>query len=151
MISYINSLTIIMFYKGSGVVHRDIIVKFILTALDTINLPNKIKAFIIKSIHVQAPINGISIIILSNFRIGICIYMIFVFVFALFFYFKGCFITIVEYKLDKENFMNIADPYLHLSNSELTDENRYYSIIYIGILYMIISAWILLYKYKYNY
>ena len=140
-----------MFYKGSGVVHRDTIVKIILTVLDKINLPNKIKAFIIKSMHIQAPINGFALIILSNFRFGICIYSIFVLVFILFFYFNGCFITIVEYKLDKENFINIADPYLYITNSELTDENRYYSIIYIGIFYMIVSAWILLYKFKKNY
>lgn len=140
-----------MFYKGSGVVHRDTIVKIILTILDKINLPNKIKAFIIKSMHMQAPINGFTLIVLSNFRVGICIYLVFVFVFILFFYFNGCFITIVEYKLDKENFINIADPYLYMTNSELTDENRYYSIIYIGIFYMIVSTWILLYKYKTNY
>ena len=140
-----------MFYKGSGVVHRDTIVKIILTILDKINLPNKIKAFIIKSMHMQAPINGFTLIVLSNFRVGICIYFMFVLVFILFFYFNGCFITIVEYKLDKENFINIADPYLYMTNSELTDENRYYSIIYIGIFYMIVSAWILLYKFKKNY
>ena len=140
-----------MFYKGSGVVHRDTIVKIILTILDKINLPNKIKAFIIKSMHMQAPINGFTLIVLSNFRVGICIYLVFVFVFILFFYFNGCFITIVEYKLDKENFINIADPYLYMTNSELTDENRYYSIIYIGIFYMIVSTWILLYKFKKNY
>jgi hypothetical protein len=140
-----------MFYKGSGVVHRDTIVKIILTILDKINLPNKIKAFIIKSMHMQAPINGFALIILSNFRVGICIYLVFVLVFILFFYFNGCFITIVEYKLDKENFINIADPYLYMTNSELTDENRYYSIIYIGIFYMIVSTWILLYKFKTNY
>ena len=140
-----------MFYKGSGVVHRDTIVKIILTVLDKINLPNKIKAFIIKSMHMQAPINGFTLIVLSNFRVGICIYLVFVFVFILFFYFNGCFITIVEYKLDKENFINIADPYLYMTNSELTDENRYYSIIYIGIFYMIVSTWILLYKFKKNY
>lgn len=140
-----------MFYKGSGVVHRDTIVKIILTILDKINLPNKIKAFIIKSMHMQAPINGFTLIVLSNFRVGICIYLVFVFVFILFFYFNGCFITIVEYKLDKENFINIADPYLYMTNSELTDENRYYSIIYIGIFYMIVSTWILLYKFKTNY
>ena len=140
-----------MFYKGSGVVHRDTIVKVILTVLDKINLPNKIKAFIIKSMHMQAPINGFTLIVLSNFRVGICIYLVFVFVFILFFYFNGCFITIVEYKLDKENFINIADPYLYMTNSEFTDENRYYSIIYIGIFYMIVSTWILLYKYKKNY
>ena len=140
-----------MFYNGSGVVHRDTIVKVILNILDKINLPNKIKAFIIKSMHMQAPINGFTLIVLSNFRVGICIYLVFVFVFILFFYFNGCFITIVEYKLDKENFINIADPYLYMTNSELTDENRYYSIIYIGIFYMIVSTWILLYKYKKNY
>lgn len=140
-----------MFYKGSGVVHRDTIVKVILNILDKINLPNKIKAFIIKSMHMQAPINGFTLIVLSNFRVGICIYLVFVFVFILFFYFNGCFITIVEYKLDKENFINIADPYLYMTHSELTDENRYYSIIYIGIFYMIISTWILLYKFKNNY
>jgi hypothetical protein len=140
-----------MFYKGSGVVHRDTIVKVILNILDKINLPNKIKAFIIKSMHMQAPINGFTLIVLSNFRVGICIYLVFVFVFILFFYFNGCFITIVEYKLDKENFINIADPYLYMTNSELTDENRYYSIIYIGIFYMIVSTWILLYKFKKNY
>lgn len=140
-----------MFYKGSGIVHRDTIVKIILTVLDKINLPNKIKAFIIKSMHMQAPINGFTLIILSNFRVGICIYLVFVFVFILFFYFNGCFITIVEYKLDRENFINIADPYLYMTNSELTDENRYYSIIYIGIFYMIVSTWILLYKFKKNY
>lgn len=140
-----------MFYNGSGVVHRDTIVKVILNILDKINLPNKIKAFIIKSMHMQAPINGFTLIVLSNFRVGICIYLVFVFVFILFFYFNGCFITIVEYKLDKENFINIADPYLYMTNSELTDENRYYSIIYIGIFYMIVSTWILLYKFKKNY
>lgn len=151
MFLYINSLSINMFYKGSGVVHRDTIVKIILTILDKINIPNKIKAFMIRSMHMQAPINGIALIILSKFRVGICIYAMFACVFILFFYFNGCFLTIIEYKLDKENFINIADPYLHVTNSELTDENRYYSIIYIGILYMIVCSWILLYKYKYHY
>jgi hypothetical protein len=68
----------------------------------------------------------------------------------MFFYFEGCFITIVEYKLDKKNHINIIDPYLYLSNIEINDENRYKYTLIISLIYFTVVACLLTFKYNYN-
>lgn len=140
-----------MNYIGNRIKHRKILTDFAMNILDKINIPNNIKAFIIKSIHFHTPVNGFIFILLVNFRIAVIIYILFIISLIFFIYFKGCFITIIEYKLDKDNFINIADPYLHINGMEVTNDNRYYVILYIAIVYMVILSWILLYKYYYNY
>uniref|UniRef100_A0A6C0BSI7 Uncharacterized protein n=1 Tax=viral metagenome TaxID=1070528 RepID=A0A6C0BSI7_9ZZZZ len=139
-----------MNYNFSGIEHRNMVISYLMRKLALINIPNKIKAFIIKSMHFQAPLNGLIFISIVKFNIALYTYFLFIIAFILFVYFRGCFLTIIEYKLDKENFMNIADPYLHLYNIEITNDNRYYSILYIAIFYMVFVSWLLLYKYYYH-
>lgn len=140
-----------MFYLTNSNKHRTLLIDFIIKILDMINIPNNIKAFLIKSIHFHAPFNGFIFMLLTKFRIAIIVHMAFIMCLILFVYFRGCFLTIIEYRLDKDNFINIADPYLYLNGMEISDENRYYIIMYIAIIYIVASSWLLLYKYYYHY
>ena len=54
--------------------------------------------------------------------------------FCLFLYLDGCFLTIVEYKLCK-NDMNIIDPYILLGEDEITPNTRYWYTLGIALLY----------------
>lgn len=140
-----------MFHPTNSNKYRTLLIDFIIKRLDMINIPNKIKAFLIKSLHFHAPVGGFLFMIMTRFRLAVIIYMSFIISFILFIYFRGCFLTIIEYKLDNDNFINIVDPYLHLNGMEITDENRYYITMYIAIIYIVVSSWLLLYKYYYHY
>lgn len=56
-----------------------------------------------------------------------------------FFYFNGCLISMVEYKLceTKDQFINIVDPFILLTNGELSNINRYYYSLYGLLLYLL--------------
>lgn len=140
-----------MFHPTNSNKYRTLLIDFIIKRLDMINIPNNIKAFLIKSLHFHAPVGGFLFMIMTRFRLAVIIYMSFIISFILFIYFRGCFLTIIEYKLDNDNFINIVDPYLHLNGMEITDENRYYITMYIAIIYIVVSSWLLLYKYYYHY
>jgi hypothetical protein len=140
-----------MFLKETRRENRKIFVNYIFNKLDKINIPNKMIAFLIRSWHFQTPFNFMVGIILLNFRLGCITLLPLIISFFLFFYFDGCFLSIIEYKLDKENHLNIIDPYLIWSGQELNEQNRFTTTLVVSFIYFIIVGFILFYKYKFNY
>jgi hypothetical protein len=65
---------------------------------------------------------------------------------GLYIYLKGCFISHLEYKLCKKDFINIVDPYLIAMDYDITDDNRYTGTIIIVIIYFCITLPILFYR-----
>jgi len=139
-----------MFSKESRKANRKLLVDFVFNLLKSVNMPNKVKAFLVRSIHFHTP--GVFFLFFSllKFNIAILFLIPLLIVFTMFFYFEGCFITIVEYKLDKKNHINIIDPYLYLSNIEINDENRYKYTLIISLIYFTVVACLLTFKYNYN-
>jgi len=62
--------------------------------------------------------------------------------FALFLYLEGCFLTIVEYKLCK-NDSNIIDPYILLGGDKITPTTRYWYTMGVASVYFIFAFLIL--------
>ena len=67
----------------------------------------------------------------------------------MFFYFDGCYLTILEYKFLKED-INIIDPIIYLMHDKVTPKTRYYYTITATIIYFTIVTSILYVRYKYK-
>jgi hypothetical protein len=139
-----------MFSKESRKANRQILVDFIFNQLNSVNIPNKVKAFLLRSIHFHTPGAFFVLFLLLKFEIAIFCLIPLLTAFTLFFYFEGCFITIVEYKLDQENHINIIDPYLYLYDIEINDDNRYKYTLFISLIYFTVVGCVLTFKYNYN-
>ena len=66
-----------------------------------------------------------------------------------FFYFDGCFLTILEYKLTSQD-INIIDPLIYLLKDEVNPKNRYIYTIGLTIVYFLIVSVILWLRFKFN-
>lgn len=114
---------------------RKQLVNYIYNKLKKTKCSTKIWAFIIKAIHFTFPYLTFIIFLLSPLWMGI-IFLFIVFLFLLMYiYFKGCFITHLEYKLNKKNFINIIDPYLVFMDYPINNEMRYKGTFLIGLIY----------------
>ena len=135
------------FYKDFRISVRRKLVNFILSILDRINLPNKVKAFLIRSCHFQTPVNFLILVLVLEFKFAVICIVPLIIAFILFIFFEGCFITNIEYKLDKENHLNIIDPYLYFFNIKINDNNRFNYSIIIALFYFLLVGIILFIKY----
>ena len=61
----------------------------------------------------------------------------------LYIYFKGCFVSNLEYKLYKKNFINIIDPYLITMNYPINNETRYTGTLIVVLMYFCVVISIL--------
>lgn len=104
------------------------------------NMPHHVIEFIIKSFHFQ----HIFWVYLSLFH---CPNYLFIFglvisliLFILFFYFDGCVLSNVEYKLckNKKHFINIIDPFLYVLKKDINTHNRYFYTLYLASFYFAI-------------
>jgi hypothetical protein len=128
---------------------RTMVINVNLYLLRKTNIPDKLLGFMIKSVHFHTPgfffvlycLLPIKLAVLALIPLTICLLM--------FFYFDGCYLTILEYKFLKED-INIIDPIIYLMNDKVTPKTRYYYTIAATITYFTIVTLILYVRYKYK-
>jgi|TARA_B110000046_G_scaffold105599_1_gene113004 hypothetical protein len=103
---------------------RDIIVNFVIDICRLTELSDVTIGYIIKIAHFLAPWNILLMAIILPLKIAPIVLMPFFVASGLFILLKGCFLTIVEFKLCKNDF-NIVDPYIRLFGQKPTENIRY--------------------------
>ena len=144
-----NKLTDINFRKSL----RNNLVDTLYNDINDSIIPNHISAFLIKSIHFHTPFYFLLGCFLLHREIALMSMIPLLGCLSLFFYFNGCFLTKLEYKLknDNEEFINIIDPYIvFIFRDEINDDNRYYYTLLVVAIYFSIVAFILGIRYYLN-
>jgi len=128
---------------------RNFIINKNLSCLRLLNIPDRVLGFIIKSIHFHTP--GVFFILycLLPRKIAVLALMPLLACLLTFFYFDGCFLTILEYKLTSED-INIIDPLIYLCHDKVTPTNRYTYTIGLTIVYFMLVSTILWLRFKFD-
>ena len=102
--------------------------------------------FFVKSCHMHHPINCMLMMWLGPYWFAMMTYYTILAVLVMFIYLKGCFLSSLEYKMNKLD-ITIADPLIMLFGDDITPENRVtYSITTI-VIYLIFATALLLYRF----
>lgn len=125
---------------------RDKIVNFILDKIRSTGLPDNITGFLLRTIHFHIPFYFLLFFIFFPIKLAFFTLFLLLIPFIAFFYFNGCFITIVEHKLCKDD-ITVIDPYIILCKDKITIENRYNYTIGLSIPYFSVVSLILYLKY----
>jgi hypothetical protein len=125
---------------------RKRLVEYLYELLIRTNIPHPILAFVLKSSHFLISYIIALLVIFAPLPIGLIFTGLSLITFVLFFYFKGCFVSQLEYKLNGKDFINIVDPYLAIVGWDITDENRYTITMYVVYLYYAILFSILYWR-----
>jgi len=126
---------------------RKCLVEFIFKYFNNINYPNKILAFIIKSIHFTFPFFFIFIFLSASLHYCILYYCVMLFFLLLYIYLNGCFVTHLEYKLYSKHFINIIDPYLALVGYPFNKHTRFYGSFVVAFIYFFIVSIIIYWRF----
>jgi hypothetical protein len=121
---------------------RKKVINFLYNYIDTSNISNKSYGHIIRSVHFSIPIIFLIIISIATYRTCIIIFYLLFIMAILFYLFNGCFITMLELKLLKDNF-TIIDPFIEYFNFKLTNDSRLIMTLYIMTLYWYIFLFII--------
>jgi hypothetical protein len=100
-------------------------------------LSEKSIGIIIRTFHMCAPINFMTILLFAPHVLCVLTMSFLVFVIILFYTFDFCVLTLIEQQLCNDNF-TILDPHLELLNMEINNDNRFYISTINGIIYMVI-------------
>ncbi len=141
-----NKLLNIEYRKG---IRRNI-VEYIYNILIKTKYSKKILAFMIKSLHFTFPFMTYFIYVFAPLAFTYVIFIILFGFMFLYIYLQGCFITHLEYKLNKKNFINIIDPYLIFFNYPLDKESRYWGTLMVVLAYFISVSPILYIRFIYQ-
>jgi len=106
-------------------------------------LPDKMLGFLLRTAHFHTPWYFLLFFIFLPKRWALAALVPLVLSALLFFYFKGCFLSVVEYKLTGRD-DNIIDPYILLCNETISDSSRYSYTVYTAVIYFIVAFLILL-------
>lgn len=108
-----------------------------------------LQVFVMKSLHMHHPINCMLIMWLAPKWAAMFTYWTIICVLIMFIYLYGCFLSSLEYKINKLD-VTIADPVIMLFGGDITPANRVsYSITTI-VIYLLIATSLLLYRF-YNF
>lgn len=122
------------------------IVDYFFNKVDKMELSKELVGFLLKVFHFNIPFYCLVFIIFLPIRAApFCLLPLILAVFS-FFYFKGCILSKIEYKLCK-NDINIIDPFILLCKDKINSENRYNYTLYLAILYFITVALIIYIRY----
>jgi len=104
----------------------------------------------IKSLHFTFPFMTYFIYVFAPLSLTYVVFCILFGFMFLYIYLQGCFITHLEYKLNKKNFINIIDPYLIFFNYPLDKESRYWGTLMVVLAYFISVSPILYIRFIYQ-
>jgi hypothetical protein len=90
---------------------------------------------IIRLFHSMLPVLPLLSVLFVSKKLVLIHIIILIMIMILFYFFNGCLLSLLEYRLIKDNY-SVADPYLKLILVEITNETRkkYTIIAVIGIL-----------------
>jgi|DEB0MinimDraft_6_1074348.scaffolds.fasta_scaffold117587_1 hypothetical protein len=118
------------------------VIKLLYNKINTSNISNKSCGNIIRSLHFSMPIMFLIIISLGSYRTCIITFNLLSLTAIVFYLFGGCFLTMLELKLLKDNY-TIIDPFIEYFNFKLTNDSRLIMTIYIMALYWYIFLFII--------
>ena len=101
---------------------------------------------LIRSTHGSLPIIFLTLISCGSFKTVIITNIIVIILLVSFIVFKGCILSKLEKKLCKEDFV-ITDPLFEIMEIEINNENRFKTLYYIGIPYIVIINLIIYYRF----
>jgi hypothetical protein len=125
-------------------------VNYLYERLKKTNFTPEMLAFMIKAFHFTFPFTTVYIYCFAPLIMTYVVFFILFLFLFLFIYLHGCFITHLEYKLHKKNFINIIDPYLMYFDYPLNSETRYLGTIGIVVGYFICITPILYFRHIYQ-
>lgn len=126
--------------KGMRREIRKALTDAVLNIIRTLGIPDKLAAFLIKSFHFHAPVYLLLLFILLPIDIALSLIPPLILMVIFFIYLRGCFITIVEYKLSGDD-VNVIDIYILLLGGEINETNRFnYTVTVAAIYFTLISS-----------
>jgi hypothetical protein len=128
--------------------HGKFIVNKCVEYLKSTNIPSHVLAFLLKSFHLYIPFFHYLTVVYAPIFISICAVGIYWMINFAFFYFDGCLLSKIEYKLEenKEKFINVVDPLFHLLDLEITKHNQWWFTVGIIFSYTFVITGILGYR-----
>jgi len=138
-----------MFEKKVRKELRNIVINWNLWYLRLFNMPDNVMGFVVKSIHFHTPGFFFVLYCLLPRKLAVLAIIPLFCCLMAFFYFDGCFLTILEYKLTSQD-INIIDPLIYLMKDKVTPKNRYIYTIGLTIVYFLIVSVILWLRFKFN-
>ena len=121
---------------------RKILVNDCINNLRKTGLPDETLGFLLKSLHFHTPWYHMIYFMFLPKPYALLAMIPLLIAFVLFMYLEGCFLTIVEYKLCK-NDLNIIDPYILLCGDEINSTTRYWYTMGVASIYFIFAFTIL--------
>lgn len=129
---------------------RDKLINYLYYFIDNSIIPNNVWLMMIRSWHFMTPYTSIYSYLYAPLYINVIVLFTMICTLMLYIYFEGCFISILEYKLEKnkEDYVNIIDPWVYLlSDKEANTENRYKITAFIAMNYFILAGLIFYYRF----
>jgi hypothetical protein len=103
---------------------RKKLVNYLYKKLKETNIPNEVLSFMVKCWHFSIFYMVFLLCIFAPKFYGITGVIISGLFVPIYYYFDGCFVSYLEYKLSKKKYVNVIDPYLGLLGYDINDENR---------------------------
>tara|TARA_B100000424_G_scaffold257955_1_gene239394 strand:- start:5971 stop:6411 length:441 start_codon:yes stop_codon:yes gene_type:complete len=136
------------FSKSTRNQFRKKIVNFLYDLIKLSEFNENIVSYVIKSWHFVFPYMSFLLYMCAPLVVGYILLIILLLFWGLFIYLEGCFLSYLEYKLSKETYVNVMDPYLLLGGWEINNKNRFNMTIFIVNFYFLVSFLIIYVRLK---
>ena len=121
---------------------RNLAVDYNLVNLRKSGMPDEVLGFLVKSLHFHTPFYFLLMFIMLPPRVAPWVMVPLVLCLIAFFYFDGCFLTIIEYRLMGHD-LNIIDPYIYWMGDVPSPKSRFYytmgvTSVYFGFVTLLV-------------
>jgi hypothetical protein len=131
----INNLNECSFIKNRFKYRRRIN-DFIIEQFDKYNIDKKIISFVLKSLHFSSAFFILFCFAFFDYNVYLIMMQIFLFIVMLMYlYFRACILSILEFKLNRDNDSNVIDPLLYILGLKITNKNRYLITLFFIMVY----------------
>tara|TARA_B100001094_G_scaffold330007_1_gene394136 strand:+ start:946 stop:1368 length:423 start_codon:yes stop_codon:yes gene_type:complete len=110
--------------KNKNHIIRDNLINYLYNCCDKSKISNRTLGTWIKSIHYTSPLVALATVICCNNILSTMSIIFVTIVTILAIYFKGCFLSILEYKLTDNKYDNITNIILEIINWEINQNNQ---------------------------
>ena len=118
------------------------LINIYLYLLSFIKLPPNMLGLFIKIAHFNTPLSVFGMMLICPRIIAYLLTTVIWWVVMIFFYFNGCFLSVVEYKLDNQD-ITMMDPLIYMCGDKVNKQTRNTYSLYIGTYYVFILMCIL--------
>jgi len=113
------------FSREGRIMQRKMVVNYLYSILKSDHEEsNKMLSFSLKCIHFSFPIMLIPIVLISPVWVVYALLVSCILMKITFWYFNGCFLSNLEYKLNSENDVNVVDPLVFAAGKKISKESR---------------------------